>query len=134
MRRAGRFLLMLLLPLVLGCAETARIPRPADFPFRSTDDKFFNLYWRLDKTPEEVRAVGLVEAARAGGVSNIAIELRELDAEGKVVNSAVGYSYGGRLGQWDYQPFTVILHPKNQDDRFEPKVSTFSWAVGGPGS
>ena len=133
MTRAGRVLLALLLPLVVGCAETARLPRPEDLPFHATDDPFFNLHWRLDRTPEEVRAVGLVEAARADGVGQVIVELRELNAGGQIISSAAYHTYGKRLSQWDWWPFTVRLQPKSQDDRFEVKVRSFSWAVGGCG-
>ena len=102
MTRAGRVLLALLLPLVVGCAETARLPRPEDLPFHATDDPFFNLHWRLDRTPEEVRAVGLVEAARVDGVGQVAVELRELDAAGRIIGSADILTYGERLSQWNH--------------------------------
>ena len=130
MRRPGGVLLLLVLALVAGCAETARLPRPGDFPFHSSDDPFFDLHWRLDRTGGTARAVGLVEAARVDGISYVTVELRELDAEGRVVSSAQDRTLGGRLARWDWKSFTVDLHPRSQSNRLELKVASFGWWTG----
>jgi hypothetical protein len=129
MRRAPRFFLIALLPLVVACAETARIPRPADFPFHSSDHPFFDLHWRLDRTESAVRAIGLVEAARVDGVYVALVELREVDASGRVVNRALGQTYGGPLNRGDSRPFDVQLRPRQPGDRFEVSVWGFDWGI-----
>ena len=125
-----RPLLALLLALFLGCAETARIPRPQDFPMHASNHPFFDLHWRLERTEKEVRAVGLVEAARVDQVGAVTVELQEIDASGRVISRAMGQTYGGRLDMWESRPFEVDLRPRGTGDRFEVRVWSFSWAVG----
>ncbi len=130
MRRPGGVLLLCVLALMVGCAETARLPRPGDFPFHSSDDPYFDLHWRLDRTDGTVRAVGLVEAARVDGVSEVTVELRELDAEGRVVSSAQDRPYGVQLARWDWKTFTIELRPRSQSNRLEVRVASFTWWTG----
>ena len=118
-----RFGLALL--LLVGCA--GRLPRPQDFPLHSTDDPYFNLHWRLDREDGVVKVVGLVEAARVDGVYSVFLQLRELDAQGNIVNTASGRTYGAPIFQWSWQPFSLRLRPINPEDRFELKVLTFDW-------
>ena len=123
-------LLALALLLVAACAAPARFQRPADFPFHVTDHPFFDVHWGLERSDGKIHAVGLVEAARVDGVRSAIVELRELDPSGRVVNRALGHTYGGRLNRGDTRPFYVALRPKTQSDRFEVEVWSFNWDAG----
>lgn len=129
--------LVTLLVLVTGCGEVKyRFPRPEDFPLHATDHPFFNLHWRLDRKEGVVETVGLVEAARQGGIAEVLLELRGLDASGRVVSRGLGRAYpgvgshGGRLFLGDSWPFVVRLRPTGREDRFELRVWSYSWELG----
>lgn len=74
-----------------------------------------------------VRAVGLVEAARVDGIADVTVELRGLDAAGRVVSRGLGRTYGGRLLRWQARPFAVSLRPTGREARFELGVSGYTW-------
>ncbi len=114
--------------LLVGCAEQARLVRPQDFPLHASDDPFFNLHWRVDREDGAVMAVGLVEAARVDGIGEVTLELRGLDASGRVVSRSLGQThYGGRLFRGDSWPFRVRLRPTGQEDRFDLRVWSYTW-------
>lgn len=123
-----------LLVLLVGCAGLARPDRPEDFPLHARDHPFFDLHWRLERAPGEVRAVGLVEAARQGDFSQVILELRGIDPEGRVVSRALGATLSGRLDRWGTQPFSVRLRPTGREARFELDVWTYIWADDGDGA
>ncbi len=124
----------LILLLLTGCAGVTRLPQPQDFPIQSTDDPFFNLYYRVDKRDGKVEAVGLVDAARVEGIATVWVELQEFDANGKVVKKAIGRTYGpstgGMIIRGQPRPFGVDMRPKDPNDRFEVKVWSYDWAMG----
>jgi len=120
--------------LLWGCAESVRLAHPQDFPFHATDHPFFNLHWRLEREEGKVLAVGLVEAARQGGIAEVTLELRGLDKNGRVVSRALGATYGGRFLRGDFHPFVVRLRPRGEEERFELRVWSFTWEVGGDGN
>ncbi len=133
---SGTRLLRLLLSLLLagGCAESVRLARPEDFPFHATDHPFFNVHWRLEREAGRVLAVGLVEAARQGGIRDVTLELRGLDKSGRGVSRALGTTYGGRFHRGDIWPFVVRLRPRGEEERFELGVWSYTWDTGGNGS
>ncbi len=132
-RIPGAFFLALLLILV-GCGESVRIAQPQDFPLHATDHPFFNLHWRLERPEGKVLAVGLVEAARQGGISQVILELRGFDRSGQVISRALGRTYGGPFHRGDFRPFTVRLRPRGGEERFELRVWSFGWEFGGNGN
>lgn len=123
-----------LLVLLAGCAGLAPPDRPQDFPLHAADHPFFDLHWRLDEKEGEVRAVGVVEAARQGDFSEVVLELRGIDPEGRVVSRALGATLSGRLDRWGTQPFSVRLRPTGREARFELDVWTYIWANDGDGA
>ena len=129
MRQSSRLFFLALLLLLSGCASLSPPDRPQDFPFHSTDDPFFNLYWRLDREPERVTAYGLVEAARQGDFSAVYLELRGLDKEGHVVSQGRGRTWPGELDRFQTIPFTVILRPAGREERFELSVWSYDYAT-----
>ena len=128
MRQPSRLFLVAVLLLLGGCASFRPLPRPQDFPFRSTDDPFFNLYWRLDRREGAVTATGLVEAARQGDFSAVYLELRGLDKEGQVVSHGLGRTWPGELDRFQTIPFSVTLRPTGREDRFVLSVWSYDWA------
>ncbi|MBI2461161.1 MAG: hypothetical protein HYV61_06680 [Candidatus Rokubacteria bacterium] len=130
-----RRLLPLIVPLLLlGCAGTVRLDRPADFPNHASDHPFFDLHWRLERTADRVEAVGLVEASRVDGILEVTLELRGLDADGRVVSRGLGRTYGlGPFLRWQTRPFAVSLRPTGQEARFELEVWSYDWDVGRDG-
>ena len=124
-------LLAILLFLLAGCAGLQPAERPQDFPMHATD-RFFDLYWRLNRGEGEVSAVGLVEAARASQIDYVILELRGLDKEGQVVSHGFGRTYQGQLVRGDPDPFVVRLSPTGREDRFQLSVWDFGWSQGGP--
>lgn len=128
MTRPLRTVEALILVMTLGaCAGPTRVLRPSDFPLHSSDDHFFDLHWRLDRSDDTVRAVGLVEAARVDGIAEVVLELRGLDPEGWLVSRGLGRTRGGRLLRWDRRPFAVELRPRGRETRFELTVWGYTW-------
>jgi len=107
--------------------------RPPDFALHGTDHPFLDIRWRLDRNDGVVLAVGLVEAARRGGIAEVTLELQGLDKSGNIVSRSVGTTYGGPLYQGDSRPFTVRLRPTGEEDRFELRVWSFLWEFGKDG-
>ena len=129
MRQSPRLFFVVLLFFLGGCASFSPPDRPKDFPFHSTDDPFFNLYWRLDRREGAVTATGLVEAARQGDFAAVYLELRGLDKEGQVVSHGLGRTWPGELDRFQTIPFTVTLRPAGQEDRFELSVWSYDYAT-----
>jgi hypothetical protein len=127
MRQPPRLFLALLL-LLGGCASFGPLDRPQDFPLHANDHPFFDLHWRLDRSPGEVRADGLVEATRQGNFAVVYLELKGLDKDGREVSSGLGRTWSGHLYRWETIPFTVRLRPTGQEDRFELSVWAYDWA------
>jgi hypothetical protein len=126
-----RWLLVSALVWLAACAGPWRTVGPADFPFHATDHPFFDVHWRLERSARGVLAVGLVEAARQAGVSDVTLELRGVDGGDRVVSRSLGTTYGGALlFLGDTRPFTVRLRPTGQEQRFELRVWGFSWEFG----
>jgi len=117
-----RFLSLVLLLLLVGCAAPAPSARSADFPVQSAD-QFFYFRWALERDGGIVRAVGLVES-RVSTFSELTLVLFGLDKSGRVVSRGFGYVTPGF--RREAQPFTVDLRPGGQEDRFELKVLSFS--------
>lgn len=122
-----------LLVLLAGCAGLTRPDRPEDFPLHAREHPFFDLHWRLEIGDGEVRAVGLVEAARQGDFSEAVLELRGIDREGRVVSRALGTTFSGRLNRRETLPFFVRVRPSSREVRFELDVWTYVWADNGDG-
>ncbi len=101
--------------------------RPVDFPLHATDDRFFDLHWRLERRDDAVEAVGLVEATRVDGIAEVILELRGLDGAGRVISRGLGRTYGGRLPRWGTRAFAVTLRPAGHEDRFELRVWSYAW-------
>lgn len=127
----ARLAVALLPALLAGCAAHGAFPRPTDFPLHATDHRYLDLHWRLDRAPERVEAVGVVQATRQHGIADATVELRGLDKDGRVVSRALGTSYGGRMFVGDWRPFVVGLRATGQEDRFEARVWSFRWDPGG---
>ena len=103
--------------------------RPSqDFPLHANDHPFFDLHWRLDKSPGEVTAQGLVEATRQGNFAVVYLQLQGMDKDGRVVSAGLGRTWSGHLYRWEIIPFTVRLRPTGQEDRFELAVWAYDWA------
>ena len=128
MRQSSRLFFLALLLLLGGCASFSPPPLPQDFPFHSTDDPFFNLYWRLDRREGAVTATGLVEAARKGDFSAVYLHLRGLDKKGQVVSHGLGRTWPGELDRFQTIPFTATLRPTGREDRFVLSVWSYDWA------
>lgn len=130
MKQAALLLVLLLLPA--ACAGQARFARPSDFPLHASDDRFFDLHWRLERPDRVVRAVGLVEAARLNSqVTDVLLELRGLDEQGRVVSRALGRAYGEPwLSPGDVERFEVRLRPSGREVRFALAVWSFTWFTG----
>lgn len=124
-------LLVVLLVLLAGCAGPGRLARPSDFPLHATDDRFFDLHWRLERDDRAATAVGLVEAARVNGIGEVLLELQGLDESGRVVSRGLGRTYGGMLEHFgDARPFTVRLRPSGRESRFALRVWSFTRHTG----
>ena len=132
MRQSSRLFFLALLLLLGGCASFSPPPRPQDFPFHSTDDPIFHLYWRLDRREGAVTATGLVEAAsgRRGDFCAVYLHLRGLDKEGRVVSHGLGRTLPGELDPFQTIPFTVTLRPTGPEDRFELSVWSYDLETG----
>lgn len=98
-----------------------------DFPLHATEDRFFDLHWRIERHDRVVEAIGLVEATRVDGVADVTVELRGLDTRGQVVSRGLGRTSGGRLLGWQRRPFAVRLRPTGQEARFQLSVWSFTW-------
>jgi hypothetical protein len=124
--RAGR-VLAILPAILLGCAGPTRLARPADFPFHTGSDRFFDLHWRLERQGGLVRAVGLVEATRVDGIAEVILELRGVDANGRVLSRGLGRTRGGPLLRWATRSFVVEVRPRGSEARFELDVWSYTW-------
>lgn len=128
MRQTSRLVPVLLLFLLGGCASFAPLDQPKDFPLHATYHPFFDLHWRLDREPDKVTAVGLVEATRQGNFSVVYLQLQGMDKDGRVVSHGLGRTWKGNLYRWETQPFYVALRPTGQEARFDLAVWAYDWA------
>ncbi len=117
-----------LIAFLAGCAHFTPPDRPQDFPFHASDHPLFDLHWRLDREDGVASAVGLVEAARVGGIGWVIVELKGIDREGRAVSRGLGRTFPGSLHRWETQPFVARLRPTGQEERFDLSVWAYGWA------
>ena len=120
-RPAGRRLLFFFLAVGVGlaaCAAPARIAVPADLPLQ-TYDHGYTMRWALERSPERVRAVGLISTSGFGAEQTL-VTLYGWDARGRVV------SRGDTTVRQRIDPtptaFDVSLRPSGTETRFDLRV------------
>ena len=113
-----------------GCVAVAPHDRLTEFAFNSGAgaNAFFDCHWRLYREDGRVKAVGVVEATRQGGFSDVWLELQGLDRDGHVVSKGLGRTWSGNLDRWQSQPFYVSLRPTGKEDRYEVRVWAYDWS------
>ncbi len=112
-----------LLVLVAGCALSAPMPRPADFPFHEAAPPV-DIHWRLSRQDDFVWAEGLVER-RQPYVASAWLQLLELDASGRIV-SFTAPTWVRWLGR-DWEPFAIRLRPRGGGQRFQVRLYSFEY-------
>ena len=126
MPAASRRLGALLLALTLGaCAEPIQRQGLAI----SFNDGRFQVEWGTTQTKSGAPLIaGFVQNTRGGGVSNVRMQVETLDADGKVIATAIGLA-PGYLGGFSRTSFEVPLRKTGVGYR----VSVLSWDPAGNG-
>jgi hypothetical protein len=108
--------------VLAACATAPPLPvlAPAELPFHA-EESGFPVHWRLERDGAVV-AAGVVEVAAPRRYLNIALELRGVDASGKVVSRGGGNALPPGLSPTPLWPFRLELQPTGSEGRFEVKV------------
>jgi hypothetical protein len=131
MTTARRLLLALLLPALAACAGSPAAPPPtSQFPFRSSDQRPFSVYWQLAEVPGSVNANGVLDVGTyVDRLADATVELVGLDAQGRVVSRGADRvtprSFSGDTS-W---PFRVRLTPTGGETRYAVRIAEFNWKV-----
>ena len=114
-----------LLPFLLAvgvglaaCAAPARIAVPADLPLQ-THDQGYTMRWALERSPERVRAVGLISTSGFGAEQTL-VTLYGWDARGRVVSR--GDTALRRRIDPTPTAFEITLRPSGTEMRFDLRV------------
>jgi hypothetical protein len=106
-----------------ACATPPPLPvlAPAELPFHA-EESGFPVHWRLERDGAVV-AAGVVEVAAPRRFLNIVLELRGMDASGKVVSRRGGNALPPGVSPTRLWPFRIELRPTGSETRFEVKVA-----------
>jgi hypothetical protein len=118
-----------LVAVLLGCAGAGPVLRPADFPLHVAHDGFLGLHWRVERTPDGVVAVGIVEVFQPERIAEVGLDLQGLDRGGQVVSRVRGYASPRSFTGTDPWPFEIRLRPGAREERFELRVAELVWKV-----
>jgi hypothetical protein len=124
--RVLRGVVALLIPglLLAGCAVSAPVPRPADFPFHVVGPPV-DIHWRLSLDPSVARADGLIKR-RQHHIGSAWLQLIGLDDTGRIVS----FTTPARV-RWtsesDSESFTITLRPRGREQRFEVRLYSFEY-------
>lgn len=115
-------------PLILlaGCAMSAPMPRPADFPFHAAAPPV-DIHWRLSLEGDVAQADGLVER-RQPYVASAWLQLLGLDPSGRIVSftSPTWVRWSGWVSR-PLEPFTIRLRLRGREQRFEVRLYSFEY-------
>jgi hypothetical protein len=116
--RLGLVLVLLVGGGLAGCAAPARIAVPPDLPLQ-TYDQGYTMRWALERSPERVRAVGLISTSGFGAEPTL-VTLYGWDARGRVVSR--GDTAVRRRIDPTPTAFEVSLRPSGTETRFDLRV------------
>ena len=118
---------LLSLGLLAGCAVSAPVARPADFPFHAVEPQF-DIHWRLSPGPDVARAEGVVER-RSRHIASVWLQLVGLDATGHIMSFTTPIWVA--WGSWsDSESFAIALRPRGGEERFAVRVYAFEHEEG----
>jgi hypothetical protein len=118
----SRFMLLLGMMGLAGCAAGAPPPRPEDFPIHERD-QIFVLDYRIDRLPDRVEAVGLIASRITNTFRFAQLQLFGITPDGRVVSRG-GYRVNGTWG--GPVSFTVTLTPTGQETQYKLQVGHYS--------
>jgi YD repeat-containing protein len=110
--------------LLAGCAMSASMPRPADFPFHVAAPPV-DIHWRLSLQGDVARAEGLI-VRRQPYVASAWLQLLGLDASGRIV-SFTPPTWVRWRSSWDSESFTITLRSRGTEERFEVRLHSFEY-------
>jgi hypothetical protein len=124
--RVLRSVVALLIPglLLVGCAASGPMLRPADFPFHASVPPV-DIHWRLSLDSSVARADGLIER-RQHLIRSAQLQLVGLDATGRIVSFATPAWVLWR-SESDSESFTIKLRPRGGEERFEVRLYSFEY-------
>jgi hypothetical protein len=121
------FRLPVFLAVLAGCAAAQPALRPADLPEHLAESPIV-LHWRIDREPDRVTAVGLVEIPHTPErVENVTVELQGIDAQGRVVSRNREFVSPRSFTGAEPWPFRVSLRPTGTEERFTVRVFEVFW-------
>jgi hypothetical protein len=125
-RWSVRDVVALLVPglLLVGCAVSVPMPRPADFPFHVTVPPV-DIHWQLSLDLSVARADGLIER-RQHHIRSAWLQLVGLDATGRIVSFTTPVWIWWR-SESDSESFTIKLRPRGGEERFEVRLYSFEY-------
>jgi hypothetical protein len=127
MPRCRPLSLLVVLAVLAGCAASQPALRPADLPEHLAESPIV-LHWRIDREPDRVTAVGLVEIPQTPErVENVTVELQGLDAQGRVVSWNRAFVSPRTFSGAEPWPFRVSLRPTGAEERFTVRVAAVGW-------
>jgi hypothetical protein len=126
-RRRLSLVLPMLLAVLAGCAASQPALKPADLPEHAVDSPIV-LHWRLERGPDRVNAIGLVEIPQnPDRVESVTVELQGLDAQGRLVSQARTFTIPNTIKGAEPWPFRVSLRPAGTEQRFAVRVAEVGW-------
>jgi hypothetical protein len=110
--------------VVTGCASPGTPISPIDLPFYKSDPTGLDVRWRLVRGGDQVQVDGLVMEFSAEPVKEAMLEVRGLDAHGRVVSRTGHVAYWSDMSGSDRtQPFHMRLRLAGTEERFDVAVS-----------
>jgi hypothetical protein len=126
-KRPLPLVLPLLLAVLAGCAASTPALRPADLPEHAVESPIL-LHWRIDRGPDRVTAVGLVEIPQnPDRVEMVMLELQGLDAQGGLVSQVRELILPHTFTAAEPWPFRISLRPAGGEQRFHVRVAAVGW-------
>jgi hypothetical protein len=128
--------------LLYGCAASAPMPSPADYPFHTValpPAKYpssypvpgvapqIEIHWRLTVDSNRVQADGLLERQRDSQIHEAWLQLLGIDATGRTVSFTAPVRFMWR-SPGPLESFTLALRPRGGEQRYEVRLYMFEFA------
>jgi hypothetical protein len=128
--------------LLAGCAASAPLLTPADYPFHSvalptakypstypvpSEAPQIELHWRLTVESNHVQADGLIERQQESQIQETWLQLVGIDATDRIVSFTPPTRFAWRSPS-PLESFTMVLRPRGGEQQYEVRLYMFEFA------